>query len=42
MFTCLADGIPATRLTSVGLHNGTNIVGVRIVPSQVTVLLLGP
>jgi hypothetical protein len=42
MFTCLADGIPATRLTSIGLHNGTNIVGVRIVPSQATVLLLGP
>ena len=42
MFTCLVDGIPATRLTSIGLHNSTNIVGIRIVPSQVLVLLLGP
>ncbi len=42
MFTCLVDGIPATRLTSIGLHNGTNCPGVRIVPSQATVLLLGP
>jgi hypothetical protein len=42
MFTCLVDGIPATRLTSMGLHNSTNIVGMRIVPSQVKVLLLGP
>jgi hypothetical protein len=42
MFTCLVDGIPATRLTSIGLHNGMNIVGVRVVPSQATVLLLGP
>lgn len=42
MFTCLVDAIPATRLTSMGLHNSTNIVGMRIVPSQVKVLLLGP
>ncbi len=42
MFTCLTDGIPATRLTSIGLHNGTNCPGVRIVPSQPVVLLLGP
>ncbi len=42
MFTCLVDGVPATRLTSVGLHNSTNIVGMRIVPSQIKVLLLGP
>jgi hypothetical protein len=42
MFTCLVDGIPATRMTSIGLHNSTNIVGMRIVPSQFKVLLLGP
>lgn len=42
MFTCLVDGIPATRLTSMGLHNSTNIIGMRIVPSQIKVLLLGP
>jgi hypothetical protein len=42
MFTCLVDGIPATRLTSIALHNGTNIVGIHIVPGQITVLLLGP
>ncbi len=42
MFTCLVDGIPATRLTSIGLHNNTNIIGLRIVPSQILVLLLGP
>lgn len=42
MFTCLVDGIPATRLTSIGLHNMTNIIGFRIVPSQILVLLLGP
>ncbi|MFT3774017.1 MAG: DUF4150 domain-containing protein [Minicystis sp.] len=42
MFTCLVDGIPATRMTSIGLHNLTNIIGMRIVPSQFKVLLLGP
>ena len=42
MFTCLVDGLPATRLTSMGLQNSTNIVGARIVPSQLKVLLLGP
>jgi hypothetical protein len=42
MFTCLVDGIPATRLTSIGLHNSTNMIGMRIVPSQIQVLLLGP
>ncbi len=42
MFTHLVDGIPATRMTSIGLHNLTNMVGMRIVPSQFLVLLLGP
>ena len=41
-FTVLVGGIPATRLTSVGLHNSTNCPGMRIVPSQVKVLLLAP
>jgi hypothetical protein len=41
-FTVLVDGIPATRLTSVALQNSTNCPGVRIVPSQVKVLLLAP
>jgi len=42
MFTCLIDGIPATRMTSIGLHNLFNIIGMRIVPSQFQILLLGP
>ncbi|MCC6555913.1 MAG: DUF4150 domain-containing protein [Polyangiaceae bacterium] len=41
-FTVLVGGLPATRLTSMKLHNSTNAVGVSIVPSQVKVLLLGP
>jgi hypothetical protein len=42
MFTCLVDGIPATRMTSIGLHNSTNMIGMTIVPGQFQVLLLGP
>ncbi len=41
-FTTLVGGLPATRLTSVSLQNSTNMVGMRIVPSQVKVLLLAP
>ena len=41
-FTVLVGGIPATRLTSVSLQNSTNAPGMRIVPSQVKVLLLAP
>jgi hypothetical protein len=42
-FTVLVGGMPATRLTSLSLHNMTNCpVGVRLVPSQPTVLLLAP
>jgi hypothetical protein len=41
-FTVLADGVPATRLTSMSLHNSTNAPGAAIVPSQVVVLLLAP
>ena len=41
-FTVLIQGMPATRLTSMGLGNSTNAPSVRLVPSQVTVLLLAP
>jgi len=41
-FTCLVGGMPVTRLTSVALQNGTNCPGVRVVPSQVKVLVLAP
>ena len=41
-FTVLVDGMPATRLTSMSLQNSTNCPGVRLVPSQVKVLLLAP
>lgn len=41
-FTVLVGGMPATRLTSMSLQNGTNCPGVRLAPSQTTVLLLAP
>jgi hypothetical protein len=41
-FTVLIDGMPGTRMTSVSLQNGTNCPGVRLVPSQPTVLVLAP
>lgn len=41
-FTCLVGGLPATRVTSVALQNRTNCPGVRLVPSQVKVLILSP
>ncbi len=41
-FTVLFQGKPATRLTSASLQNGTNVPGMRIVPSQTKVLLLAP
>ena len=41
-FTCLVDGAPVTRLTSISLHNSTNCPGLRIVPSQLKVLVLAP
>jgi hypothetical protein len=41
-FTCLVGGLPATRVTSVALQNRTNCPGVRLVPSQVKVLILAP
>lgn len=41
-FTVLVGGLPATRMTSMSLQNSTNCPGVRLVPSQVKVLLLAP
>jgi hypothetical protein len=41
-FTTLIQGMPATRLTSLSLQNSTNMVGCRIVPSQVLVMILAP
>ncbi|MGK4005986.1 DUF4150 domain-containing protein [Sorangium sp. So ce1036] len=41
-FSVLIRGMPASRLTSVSLQNSTNCPGVRVVPSQVKVLLLAP
>ena len=41
-YTCLVGGMPATRLGSTSLQNGTNCPGVRVVPSQVKVLVLAP
>lgn len=41
-FTVLVGGMPATRMTSMALQNSTNCPGVRLVPSQVKVLLLAP
>ncbi|TKI04349.1 DUF4150 domain-containing protein [Martelella alba] len=40
-FTTLIKGSPATRLTSLTLQNGTNAVGMRLIPSQCKVMLLG-
>lgn len=41
-FTCLIGGAPASRMTSVSLQNSTNCPGARMMPSQVTVLILAP
>jgi hypothetical protein len=41
-FTVLVGGMPATRMTSTSLQNGTNCPGMRAVPSQVKVVLLAP
>lgn len=39
-FTVLVGGMPTTRLTSMTIQNSTNVPGVRLVPSQVRVLIL--
>lgn len=41
-FTVLVGGLPGTRLTSFNIQNSTNAPGLRIVPSQVRVMLLAP
>ena len=41
-FTVLVGGMPTTRLTSMTIQNSTNVPGVRLVPSQVRVLILSP
>ena len=41
-FTVLVGGMPTTRLTSMTIQNSTNVPGVRLVPSQVRVLVLSP
>jgi len=41
-FTCLIGGMPASRMTSVSLQNSTNCPGMRLMPSQVSVLILAP
>lgn len=41
-FTILLDGMPATRLTSIGAQNLINCPGMTLVPSQLTVLYLAP
>lgn len=41
-FTTIIGGMSVTRLTSITLQNSTNMVGCRLVPSQVTTLILAP
>ena len=41
-FTVLVSGAPATRLLSVSLQNNTNCPGARVLPSQVSVMILAP
>ncbi|AUX19793.1 hypothetical protein SOCEGT47_002460 [Sorangium cellulosum] len=41
-FTVLVGGMPLTKLTSVSIQNSTNCPGMRVAPSQVTVISLGP
>ena len=41
-FTTLIGGLPCTRMTSVAIQNNTNCPGIRIVPSQIKVLVLAP
>jgi hypothetical protein len=41
-FTCLAGGLPTTRLTSASIQNSTNAPGMAVAPAQVRVLVLAP
>ncbi len=40
-FTTLIKGSPASRVTSLSLQNNTNMVGMRLIPSQLKVMMLG-
>jgi hypothetical protein len=41
VLTFLVAGFPATRLTCLTQQNLTNVIGLRIFPSQLTIWLLG-
>jgi len=41
-FTVLIKGTPVTRMTSLSMQNRTNMVGMRIVPSQFKIMVLAP
>lgn len=41
-FTVITGGAPLTKMTSFGLQNNWNCPGVRLVPSQFTVISLSP
>lgn len=41
-FSVICGAAPLQRLTSFGIQNSTNCPGVRVVPSQVQVLVLSP
>ncbi len=41
-FTVLVGGLPATRMTSINIQNLFNSPGMRIVPSQIKVIILAP
>jgi hypothetical protein len=41
-FTVLIGGMPVTKMTSISIQNNTNCPGIRAVPSQPTVISLGP
>lgn len=41
VLTFLIAGAPATRLTSLTQQNLTNVIGMRILPSQPTIILMG-
>lgn len=39
-FTVFANGQPIDKLTSMTMHNGTNAVGAKLVPSQIVSMTL--
>lgn len=40
--TVLLGGFPAARMTGLTTQNTSNVVGVRLLPSQLTVVILAP